>query len=1203
MSSLSRIPDDRDAAGYNPAHGFYSALARTIRHIRKVAGADGNIRPDQALTWIAARQRDGWFKLSELHWSGLDDWLKTRQSSVHVSDIISFVRDNGVRVAEVVKGIPPRKTGFATMSESQLRAAAIEEHGPQYLGEDFDFDDPNQRALVVADLESTQDHREAAATMYGDGTKYKQHSLPGGSNYRELLLTLPMPAAQLQAKRDGSGRLAKPTPEDIAAFRRVNDPGKAGHSLYTSNHWDEPNILAHIRFNERVDAAGRRVLFIEELQSDWAQDGLKHGFGTNSIEQAGEWWNIKNQRGQVIDQQDTKERAEQVVSRMRSIPAAPFVTDTKAWLSLSIKRIIQYGVEHGYDRVAFITGEQSAQRYGLSKAVESVEYRQRTEGPKEGTGLLTAYDDSGNQVLSKVDARASDLADVIGYEAAARLMQSPGPGYTDSSDKAYVLTGESLKVGGQGMRVFYDRIVPQTINEVLKKLDGGRVGLVELGYGGEPEVVGIDGEGAAIYNDGAPEGIQQPGFDITPGLRSSVEEGMPLFSRFNPQRSQAMSAAARAAARAVPAGAGVPLGRARPIDLAAAGRRVAPHIERILRDGRVSGETGENGLLLLRRALQEVALAGPHDLRTLAAKVERLLPRDGSVRLTIDDTSLTPMNGAVHLAPHVDIRLYTAEGRTGLAYETLLHESLHVGVAARYKSLALEAAREGKRSAAAAAIDRFHRLWREFCNAATGEPLENSELELSVREARRSPDEFFVRAMTDPVLQAYLASRQYNGKTLWQRFVGWIRTSLFGAKSQRLAPSWLDAALAASHHLADAMQRDPADFSDVHATAESMLSRSCAQEESPAFKRWFDASKAVDERGLPELFYHGTLNDFDAFKENARGMHFVSRSPDWVARFLAGESGDIPEGASIMLVYVAASNPFDYENKKHVQYVAARASLGSLAISQIKQGKWQRLEDRTFIATIKKLGFDGVYVKEDGVKNLAVFEPAQIKSAIGNRGGFDPRDPNILASLRVLALRPAVDRAADDDDLDAPASQPAARLTIAATTLGRWPENAGTAISNHLTVEGSHMPGQTSASNETDQALRAAIVAQLVAAGWAAIERSTAIALKTYDTAVGRKDAHAYLADFGPSETNYVLQGEYYSEGSNVLSARGILIPKDADLAAAKTLTERFATGAEAAVLDSYAARLLHKFGYRAGQAHQGEEEGEGGGEAPAPSM
>lgn len=145
------------------------------------------------------------------------------------------------------------------------------------------------------------------------------------------------------------------------------------------------------------------------------------------------------------------------------------------------------------------------------------------------------------------------------------------------------------------------------------------------------------------------------------------------------------------------------------------------------------------------------------------------------------------------------------------------------------------------------------------------------------------------------------------------------------------------------------------------------------------------------------------------------------------------------------------------------------------------------------------------------------------------------------------------------------------------------------------------MPNQTSTSNQTDQALRCAIVAHLVAAGWKVLERSTAIAIKTYDTAVGPKDAHVYLADFGPSETNYVLRGEYYSEGSNVLSARGILIPKDADPAAVKTLTERFATGAENAVLDSYAARLLHKFGYRAGQTNEGEEESEC--DAPAPSM
>ena len=44
---------------------------------------------------------------------------------------------------------------------------------------------------------------------------------------------------------------------------------------YRSTHYDEPNILAHVRFNERTDADGKRVLFIEEVQSDWMQQKRK----------------------------------------------------------------------------------------------------------------------------------------------------------------------------------------------------------------------------------------------------------------------------------------------------------------------------------------------------------------------------------------------------------------------------------------------------------------------------------------------------------------------------------------------------------------------------------------------------------------------------------------------------------------------------------------------------------------------------------------------------------------------------------------------------------------------------------------------------------------------------------------------------------------------------------------------------------------
>ena len=50
---------------------------------------------------------------------------------------------------------------------------------------------------------------------------------------------------------------------------------------FRGGHFDEPNVLAHVRFNDRTDADGKRVLFMEELQSDWHQKGRKQGYGVD----------------------------------------------------------------------------------------------------------------------------------------------------------------------------------------------------------------------------------------------------------------------------------------------------------------------------------------------------------------------------------------------------------------------------------------------------------------------------------------------------------------------------------------------------------------------------------------------------------------------------------------------------------------------------------------------------------------------------------------------------------------------------------------------------------------------------------------------------------------------------------------------------------------------------------------------------------
>lgn len=94
----------------------------------------------------------------------------------------------------------------------------------------------------------------------------------------------------------------------------------------------------------------------------------------------------------------------------------------------------------------------------------------------------------------------------------------------------------------------------------------------------------------------------------------------------------------------------------------------------------------------------------------------------------------------------------------------------------------------------------------------------------------------------------------------------------------------------------------------------------------------------------------------------------------------------------------------------------------------------------------------------------------------------------------------------------------------------------------------------------------------LVALGWQAVD-GTAVASKTYKTAVGPKVAFVYVADYGPTEENVQLNGDYVSEGNNVLAC-GVSIPKAAVGDSLAALVKKFAVNADRAVDESYARRL-----------------------------
>ena len=196
------------------------------------------------------------------------------------------------------------------------------------------------------------------------------------------------------------------------------------------------------------------------------------------------------------------------------------------------------------------------------------------------------------------------------------------------------------------------------------------------------------------------------------------------------------------------------------------------------------------------------------------------------------------------------------------------------------------------------------------------------------------------------------------------------------------------------------------------------LEQAPPQTGTPAFRTWFGGSKVVDEAGAPRVMYHGTGADIHTFRANQADAIFLTPEPlfahayaDTGAKWLQSRGRE--GGANIMPVYVRAEDAFDYENPAHRGDLAdALARDGKFTLSATpkteytraelldaladRENNWAVIEDPAVQAAIRGLGFDGFHVSEGGFKNLAVYDPAQIKSAVGNRGTFDRNDQNIL---------------------------------------------------------------------------------------------------------------------------------------------------------------------------------------------------------------
>jgi ADP-Ribosyltransferase in polyvalent proteins/ParB-like nuclease domain len=173
---------------------------------------------------------------------------------------------------------------------------------------------------------------------------------------------------------------------------------------------------------------------------------------------------------------------------------------------------------------------------------------------------------------------------------------------------------------------------------------------------------------------------------------------------------------------------------------------------------------------------------------------------------------------------------------------------------------------------------------------------------------------------------------------------------------------------------------------------------SVAQIDMPQFKAWFGNSKVVDAGGKPLVLYHGTdspLQEFSREKIKDRfplsfGFHFTSRTQEAniYAEGLDPEFSGVTEGANVLPVYLKAENPLVVETKNMTASMESDLNHAELIHEIVASRKTDRPYDSIIIKRARGDEYDGM--------NIIVFNPEQIKSAIGNRGTFDPKSSRLV---------------------------------------------------------------------------------------------------------------------------------------------------------------------------------------------------------------
>jgi hypothetical protein len=327
----------KSASSSQYAPTFYSQMGKVIDDIKM-----DKIGASSLIPFLKGKG----IKHDEIKWSGIETFLEGKKS-VTKAELQEFVAGSQL----VIEEESSMDTGIELVQDSNTGDLLLYIDGKVedtfFKNENGEIESRETDLLFIDERHLLDSFNED----YGRNPRWSRYKLDGGTNYRELVFKMP-------------------------------------NSSYSNNamrmHWgeDAEGVLAHARIQDMTTADGKNMLFIEEIQSDWHNEGAQRGYIKEDgkayahlevIKEKGRYSFIPKGTAQGSQESEAdlrKRMGDTRVDSLRrqlinndnlgSVPDAPFRTNYHEYV---LKRLLRMAAEEGYDSIGWTPADIQSERW------------------------------------------------------------------------------------------------------------------------------------------------------------------------------------------------------------------------------------------------------------------------------------------------------------------------------------------------------------------------------------------------------------------------------------------------------------------------------------------------------------------------------------------------------------------------------------------------------------------------------------------------------------------------------------------------------------------------------------------------------------------------------------------------------------------------------------------------------------------------